>query len=253
MINRYEDLRDYFTGGRKKMLGPVVGIEPGYQNTFANDVSKLLERLSGIYMRLFEKQPKLASGGQTQPRHTTTPTSTPTPSPVPTSTPTSTPTPTPTPTSLPSNIPDKPMSTGPTPTLVPDAENPYFDMLKNYFHPDDINRASNTIFGESSFDPMRVNINRLRETRRVSGPKELEKIIEDYGSTDVGLAQHNIGTDVGDALLDYMQSKNLTLANLLTPEINMQMMADRLYGKVPDILPGWGQWYTPYATEEVNY
>lgn len=263
MINRYEDLRDYFTGGRKKMLGPVAGLDTGYQNTLSNDVSKLLEKLSGIYMRLFEKQPKLSPVVENPPRHTTTPTSTSTPSPVPTSTPTPEPTSTPTsvpkamPTSTPTQMP------GPTPTLVPESQpNPYWDLIQQYWPEFAQNRASNVMWGESWNDPNRVYINPNENypetlpnglTKRVFTEKALQDLIDKYGSVDVGLYMHNMGTKVGDALLDYMGGEDLVLGDLLKPEVSTRLARDKWAGYVPDILPGWKYWKTPYSTEEVDY
>jgi len=48
----------------------------------------------------------------------------------------------------------------PTPTLLPNApENPYMDLLKQYFPPDQVNNASNIMFRESSYNHRTIHEN----------------------------------------------------------------------------------------------
>lgn len=141
----------------------------------------------------------------------------------------------------------------PSPTRVPNQPNPYLNLVNKYFPREERNRASNVMLGESSLDPNMAHINSIKQKRPVKSAKDIQNLIDQYGSIDVGLYQHNLGTPTGDALLRYMETQGLDLEDLLDPEINTKLAYDRWVGNIKDIVPGWQQWYTKYAEEVPNY
>lgn len=117
-----------------------------------------------------------------------------------------------TPTATPTATPTQPPV--PTPTLLPGApENPYMDLLKQYFPPEEVNNASNVMFNESGFRPDALGHN-------------------DGGTTDYGLFQIN----------DYWQrhnlaKKGLSLEDLLDAATNIKYAAEM------QAQQGWEPWY----------
>lgn len=105
----------------------------------------------------------------------------------------------------------------PTPTLIPNAPaNPHMELLKRYWPSEEVNNASNVMFGESGFKPDAIGQN-----------------TDDVSSKDYGLFQIN----------DYWQrhnlaKKGLTPEDLLDPEKNVQYAYDMWKEQ------GWEPWYS---------
>jgi len=150
-----------------------------------------------------------------------------------------TPTPSPTPTATPTPIP--------TITPVPKAPaNPYLPLIRQIWRNVNPTMVSNVMFGESSFNPRVIHINRPQEqgggfhmvVPPNFSPQQWLELRRRYPSIDVGLMQIN----TAPAMSQYLASKGLTYYDLLDPEKNLSVAYDLYAGRIPRTAPGWGNW-----------
>lgn len=135
-----------------------------------------------------------------------------------------------------SNIPLLPEITENYPEQVP-----YYDLIQKTWPGVDPNMVANVMFGESSFRPNLIHINEpLWETRLIENQKQLENILSQYPSVDIGLMQYNVADQ---AKLDYLDQLGVTPYDLIAdPELNLRVAYDLYSGKIPRTAPGIGNW-----------
>jgi hypothetical protein len=138
----------------------------------------------------------------------------------------------------------------PTITPIPNMpQNPYRDLFEKYFKPEDVQKAENIAFKESSLQPRKIHIN-APLWKGMDAPATREEWVElrrKYPSIDVGLFQIN----TADAMNKYLENNGLTYWELINnPESNIRVAADLLYGRIPYTSPGWQNWV---ANRDLNY
>lgn len=178
-----------------------------------------------------------------------------------TPTPTPTPTQTPTTTITPEEIlareqqaRQQVLGTGYTPLLPEITQNypdkvPYYDLIQKIWQGVDPNKVANTVYGESSFRPNLVHINDpLWETRIIENQQQLEDILAQYPSVDIGLMQINLSDP---AKVEYLKQLGITPWDLIAnPELNLRVAYDLYSGKIPNTAPGFSNWV---AAQNLGY
>ncbi len=148
----------------------------------------------------------------------------------------------------------------PTPTTTPipgTPENPYLDLIKEYFPDKDPVKWSNVMFRESSFNPLSLAANlyengKFKEQIRLNPPKNREEwksYRNQYPSIDVGLMQIN----TAKAVSEYLEKLGLTYYDLLQdPKLNIQIASDLYYGRIPYTRKGMQNWQAAIDLEYAN-
>jgi len=131
--------------------------------------------------------------------------------------------------------------TFPAATPIPGAPiNPFAAMIPQYFQGVDPQVISNIMFGESSFRPDVINVNRPGGGfhTRVGSQQELEALRQQYPSLDLGLMQIN----TAPAMENYLQNQGLSFYDLLDPATNLRVGSDLLFGRIPQTASGLQNW-----------
>jgi hypothetical protein len=123
--------------------------------------------------------------------------------------------------------------------------NPYKGLVSKHFpDPAIANQISNTMFGESSYDPRNVHFNdtgtniHIPENATQADWNKIEAQHSGDKAIDVGLLQ----IDKTPVMTKYLDSKGLTYFDLLDPEKNLQIASDLYYGKIPYMAAGITNW-----------
>jgi hypothetical protein len=125
----------------------------------------------------------------------------------------------------------------PTPTLP---ANPYDRYITQYFPQSEHEFARRVMSGESSNRPNIVHINRPGGgfSQTIDNPTQLESLLAENPSVDIGLLQLN----TAKAMKDYLDRLGLKYTDLLDPETNIRIAGDLYSGRIPFTSPGWGNW-----------